>query len=84
MSANPPPASPAVPRSASTGPNGPLPTPTTNAVVNGVGSATGTASTTATTGTTPALSQQNLNQIVSVFDVMFCSSRNVKHEISVK
>lgn len=67
MSSNVPPASPAVPqRSASTGPNGTLPTPTTNAVVNGVGPAAGAASTAAPAGTTPALSQQNLNQIVSV------------------
>ena len=65
MSTNVPPASPAGPRSASTGPNGPLPTPTTNAVVNGVGSAAGTTPA-ATTGAAPALSQQNLNQIVSV------------------
>lgn len=80
MSTNQPPASPAVPRSASTGPNGPLPTPTTNAVVNGVGSAAGTTSTAATTGAAPALSQQNLNQIVSIVHVKV----SLRNETNVK
>lgn len=65
MSSNIPPPSPAGPRSASVGPNGTLPTPTTTAVVNGVGPAAGTAAPAASSSATP-LSQQNLNQIVSV------------------
>lgn len=65
MASNIPPPSPAGPRSASVGPNGALPTPTSTAVVNGVGPAAGTAAPAATSSNTP-LSQQNLNQIVSV------------------
>lgn len=63
MSNNIPPPSPAGPRSNSTGPNGTLSTPTTAAVVNGVGPAAG-ASAPAAASNAP-LSQQNLNQIVS-------------------
>jgi len=66
MSGNIPPASPAGPRSASTGPNGTLPTPTSTAVVNGVGPATGAAPVApSAANSNPPLSQQNLNQIVS-------------------
>lgn len=66
MSANIPPPSPAGPRSNSTGPNGALPTPTSAAVVNGVGPAAAGASAPAPPGGNAPLSQQNLNQIVSM------------------
>ncbi|OAL25752.1 hypothetical protein AYO22_04741 [Fonsecaea multimorphosa] len=56
------------PRSASTGPNGPLVTPTAAPLVNGVASASGSgppASTASATGASGGgMSQQNLNQIV--------------------
>ncbi|KIV86362.1 hypothetical protein PV11_01976 [Exophiala sideris] len=59
------------PRSASTGPNGPLATPTSSAMVNGVGggSVSGPPAAPAATsgtsgGTSGGMSQQNLNQIV--------------------
>lgn len=68
MSGNIPPPSPAGPRSNSTGPNGALTTPTTAAVVNGVGPAAGSSAPT-TTGSNAPLSQQNLNQIVSSMGV---------------
>jgi hypothetical protein len=57
------------PRSASTGPNGPLTTPTTGALVNGIAAGSGnvaaTQSAPAPGGSVPSMSQQNLNQIVS-------------------
>ena len=65
MATNAAPVSPAVQRSASTGPNGPLPAPTTNAVVNGVGPAAGATTVGTAPSNAPALTQQNLNQIVS-------------------
>ncbi|KAH0840699.1 hypothetical protein FOPE_06042 [Fonsecaea pedrosoi] len=55
------------PRSASTGPNGPLVTPTSAPLVNGVGNAPGPApsapTASATGGAGGGMSQQNLNQI---------------------
>lgn len=77
MSGNIPPPSPAGPRSNSTGPNGALNTPTTAAVVNGVGPAAGSTAP-ATTGSNAPLSQQNLNQIVSGF-VFVVGLRSVLH-----
>lgn len=60
------------PRSASAGPNGPLTTPTSVPLVNGVGSvsASGSSAPVPAAGgsaTSGGMSQQNLNQIVSTF-----------------